>query len=75
MSIGLYSIQSSEAETLKSNGIEIKVGEDENGNKIVQIEDEDGSSVFFNNIYNKTEIDAYITAGAGIKPGDIKKLI
>lgn len=74
MSIGLYSIQSSEAETLKSNGIEIKVGEDENGNKIVQIEDEDGSSVFFNNIYNKTEIDAYITAGAGIKPGDIKNL-
>lgn len=71
MSINLYSIQASEAEKLKDQGIEISVKE-EDGQKVVHIEDEDGMTVQYNNIYNKDEIDAYIKAG--LKPGEIKNL-
>lgn len=42
----------------------------ENGKKFVQIEDDDDSVVFFNNIHNKIETDTYIKAG--IKPGKMK---
>ena len=60
MSIPVFSCVSGEAEKLKSNGIEISVGEDLDGNKRVNITRDDGNQVKFNNLYNTTEIDERI---------------
>ena len=60
MSIPVFSCVSGEAEKLKSNGIEISVGEDLDGNKRVNITREDEEEVKFNNLYNTAEIDERI---------------
>lgn len=60
MSIPVFSCVSGEAEKLKSNGIEISVGEDLDENKRVNITREDEEEVKFNNLYNTAEIDERI---------------
>ena len=64
MSIGLYSLGASEAEKLVSDGFEISVGLDEKGEKKqINITRDDGETVYYNNIYNTTEIDQLRISG------------
>ncbi len=57
MSLALLSCKSREAQKLKDDEFEIAVGDDPDGNKRINITRDGDSLVYYNNIYNTTEID------------------